>query len=309
MLGKRLIAQFQKLGHSALGLARDSRSEQRIQLLGGESRRADLFDADSLARAAEGAEVIVHAATAIPKVPKPRGQDWAANDRIRREGTRALAECAKRVGARALLVQSITWVAQPEDGSAFDESSPLHPDAVTQSAADMEEIAREAGARHGFHVAVLRFAWFHCPDSWHTRYFGEQLLANKLPIIGKGEALWSFIHADDAAAAMVAAARSDSGGLWHVTDNQPVLAGEYLKEFARRLGAKQPRRIPALLARVVLGRQAAKMLMSSTRTGNDRFRRDFQWSPQFPRYDSALDQIVTEWRRENFLGLGSRIAA
>ena len=309
VLGRRLVRQFRKRGHSVVGLARSARNEATIRGLGGESRQADIFDADSLARAAEGAEVVIHAATAIPTSPKPRAEDWKMNDWIRRDGTRALAAAAAQVGAAALLVQSITWVARPADQSAFDEDSPVNPDAITQSAADMEAIVQEAGSKHGFAAAVLRFAWFHAADSWHSRYFGEQLATRRFPIMGHGDAVWSWIHLDDAASAFVAAAENRRGGLWHVTDNEPVASGEYLRAFAERLAVRAPRQVPEWLARLVAGRAAVNFMMSSTRTSGARFQRDFDWAPRFAGYEQALDQIVGEWRQENFLGLGKRMAA
>jgi nucleoside-diphosphate-sugar epimerase len=308
VLGRRLLRQFRERGHRVVGLARSEKNEAIIRELGGESRQADLFNVDSLAEAAEGSEIVLHAATAIPTSSKPRVEDWKMNDRIRREGTRALAEAAARIGVAALVVQSITWVARPADQSPFDEDSPVHPDAVTQSAAEMEEIAREAGSKHHFDAMTLRFAWFHSADSWHTRYFGEQLLARKFPIIGKGDAIWSWIHLDDAAGAMVKAAENHRAGLWHVTDNVPVSSGEYLGAFARRLEAPEPRRVPEWLARLMAGREAVNFMTSSTRTSSARFQRDFGWAPRFAGYEQALNQIVGEWRQDNFLGLGKRAA-
>lgn len=309
VLGRRLVRQFRERGHGIIGLARSAKNEATIRGLGGESRQADLFDADSLARAAEGTEVVIHAATAIPTSPKPRAEDWKMNDRIRRDGTRALAEAAARIGAAALLVQSITWVARPADQSAFDEDSPVNPDAITQSAADMEAIAIEAGSQHGFAATVLRFASFHSADSWHTRYFGEQLAARRFPIVGKGDAIWSLIHLEDAASAFVAAAEGRRGGLWHVTDNAPVSSAEYLRAFAARLGAREPRQVPEWLARLLAGRKAVNFLVSSTRTSGAGFQRDFGWTPRYAGYKQALDEIVGQWRRENFLGLGTQMAA
>jgi nucleoside-diphosphate-sugar epimerase len=105
----------------------------------------------------------------------------------------------------------------------------------------METIARDTANKEGFKAAILRCGWFHAPDAAHTRYFGAQLLARKLPIIGKGDAMWQWIHVDDAATAFVTVAESGRGGLWHVTDDQPVSAGAYLAGFAQRLGAAAPR--------------------------------------------------------------------
>ena len=309
VLGRRLVQQFIERGHSAVCAARSAENEITIGKLRGESRRADLFDADSLARAAEGSDVVIHAATAIPTSAKPRPEDWKTNDRIRREGTRALAEAAAKAGAKQFLVQSITWVARPKDQSEFDEDTLPHTDFITRSTLDLETTAREAGGKHGFGVGILRCAWFHAPDAGHTRYFGEQLVARKLPILGKGDAIWQFVHVDDAASAFVTVAEANRSGLWHVTDEQPVTSGVYLSGFAKRLGAPAPRHVPVWIAKLAAGSAAVNFMTSSTQTSNARFRREFNWKPKYPSYREALDQIVGEWRRENFLGLGSRIAA
>jgi len=309
VLGRRLTQQFRRRGHIVMCLARNANNESAIRALGGEPRRSDLFDVDSLAAAAVGADVIVHAATAIPTAAKVKPQDWEMNDRIRRSGTRALAETAGRIGAEALLVQSITWVARPADQSAFDENSPLQPDAVTQSAADMETIAQEAGERQGFRTTILRCGWFYAPDAGHTRSFGELLMKRQLPVIGQGDAIWSWLHVYDAASAFVTAAEANKGGVWHVVDDQPVTAAEYLDTFARRLGAPAPRHVPTWLARILAGSFAVNFMASSTRTSNARFKRDFAWKPRFPSYREGLDDVLAAWQDENFLGLTRRSAA
>jgi nucleoside-diphosphate-sugar epimerase len=298
VLGRGLIQQLRERGHEAVGLARSARGEEVVRSLGGAPRRADLFDPDPLARAADGADVVIHAATSIPVKTRIRPADWAANDRIRREGTRALAQAATQVGAKVYLQQSIAWLARPADGSAFDENSTPRPDSVTQSALDGEQIAAEAGARSGMAVGVLRCGWFYGPDSPHTRILGEGLRKRKIPIIGDGEAIWACLHTDDAAGAFIAVAEAGKPGLWHVVDDLPVTARDVLTGFARRLGAPTPRHVPAWLARLVAGRYSVEFITSSTRTSNARIRREIGWSPRFPSFEAGLDQVVAAWRAE-----------
>ncbi|HYY59085.1 MAG TPA: NAD-dependent epimerase/dehydratase family protein, partial [Pyrinomonadaceae bacterium] len=168
VLGRGLVRQFVERGHSVLGLARSLEGEQVVRALGGQSRQADIFDADALAHAAEGADVVIHAATAIPLKTRTKPSDWEMNDRLRRAGTRALTACASEIGAKLYLQQSIVWLARPGDGSFFDEESKPHPDPVTQSALDAEQIAIEAGERNGFKTIVLRCGYFYGPDASHT---------------------------------------------------------------------------------------------------------------------------------------------
>src|SRR5712664_4824697 len=144
VLGRRLIRQLTARGHSVIGQVRSPKSESAVKEAGGQPRHADLFDAESLAKAAEGCDTVIHAATAIPTKQKPAPADWAMNDHIRRKGTRCLTEAAAKIGAKTYLQQSITWVARPKNESPFDEDSPLASEPAIKSAIDAEAIAREA---------------------------------------------------------------------------------------------------------------------------------------------------------------------
>lgn len=301
VLGRRLIQQFLTRGHSVVGLVRTPQGEQLVKSLGGESRISDLFDADALARAAEGANVVIHAATSIPNKRRLIPSDFEMNNRIRREGTRALTVCAAKIGAQLYLQQSIVWVAQPPDGSAFDEGSPTYPNSVTLSALEGEAIAHEAGKRFGFNVSVLRCGWFYSADSSHTRIMGEELFRRRMPIIGRGDAMKVLLHIDDAASAFVTVAEANRIGLWHVVDDHPVTMAEFLTGFVERLGAPSPRRVPVWLARLVAGKYLVNFLTSSIRTTNARFRREFGWAPRFPSFKEGLDQISVAWKSEGFL--------
>jgi nucleoside-diphosphate-sugar epimerase len=173
---------------------------------------------------------------------------------------------------------------------------------MTRSALDGEQIAVAAGERTGLAVGVLRCGWFYGPDSAHTRMLAEALRRRCLPILGKAEAVWACIHTEDAGGAFVAVAESGQGGLWHVVDDRPVTAQEFLTGFARRLGAPTPRRVPVWLVRLLAGRYAVEFLTSSTRTTNARIRQEVGWVPRFPSYEEGLDQVVVAWRAQ---GLGN----
>jgi len=295
VLGRRLVRQFVARGHSVIGLVRTPKAESTVREAGGEPRHADLFDADSLAQAAEGCEIVIHAATAISTKQKPGPADWAANDHIRRKGTRCLTEAAAKIGAKTYLQQSIAWVARPKDESPFDEHSPTVPEPTIQSAIDAEAIAREAGSTEGFTVSILRAGFFYDSESAHTRMIAEALRKRQMPVIGGGDAMWAMIHTDDAASSYVAAAEKPKTGVWHIVDNELVEVRTFLKEFAVRLGAPVPRRVPVWLARWLAGEQTVTYFTKSTRTTNAHFRRDFVWTPRFATYREGLDQIVAAW--------------
>ena len=297
-LGRRLVRQFVARSHSVIGQVRNPKAESAVKEAGGDPRQADLFDAESLARAADGCDTVIHAATAIPVKQKTTPADWAMNDRIRRKGTRCLTEAAAKIGAKTYLQQSIAWVARPKDESRFDERSPTVPVPAIQSVIDAEAIAREAESAEGFTVSILRGGFFYDSESAHTRMIADGLRKRQMPIIGSGEAEWALIHTDDAASAYVAVAEKPMSGVWHIVDNELVQVRTFLNEFAARLGAPAPRRVPVWLARWLAGEQAVAYFTKSTRTTNALLRHDFGWAPKYPTYRQGLEQIVAAWKEK-----------
>jgi nucleoside-diphosphate-sugar epimerase len=296
VLGRRIVQQLAARGHSVVALVRSREGERTIAGLGALARYADLFDAANLVHAAKGADVVIHAATSIPTKARTTLEDWQLNDRIRREGTEALARCAGQIGAKTFIFQSIVWVATPDDGSPFDETSQPHPNAITQSALDGEGITQEMCELGGFAAAVLRCGMFYGPDAAHTRMMAAGLKRRRMPIIGRGDNYWHCLHLDDAASGFVAAAEAGRSGLWHLVDNEPVRAGDLLRALAESLGAPSPRRVPVWLARLLAGRAAVDFFTLSTRTSNARFRQDFNWAPAYPTYREGIAQTVSAWQ-------------
>ena len=300
VLGRRLITGLREDGHEVIGLSRRPENDETVRALGAEPRHADLFDAKSLARAAEGADAIIRAATAIPRGIRFRTRDWAMNDRIRREGTRALTEAAGRIHATSYVQESIVWLASPADGASFDEEAVPVPRPWFRSAIDAEAIARQAARTHGFRAASVRFGTFYSADSDQTRTMGERLSRGNLPVLGHGDAVWSCTHVDDASRAMIAVVEAGLPGIWHAVDERPVTTEEFFGTFAEALGAPKPRHVPRWVARLALGRATANFLLMSTRTSGARLRRELGWSPRYPTVREGLQDIAERWKAEGF---------
>lgn len=303
VLGRRLVSQFTDHGYTAVGLTRDERGDTIVESRGGEPRRGDLFDEESVVRAAEGSDVVIHAATAIP-TENPSPEDWELNNRVRREGAQVLTKAAANVGADQYLQQSIVWVARQPDGTAFDEDSARHPDdPSTQSAVDAEDISREAGEQYGFDVSILRCGYFYASDSYHTKEQGEALIQGNQPIIdGSEDAKISRVHVSDAASGFVAAAEGNLSGLWHVIDNEPVTMAEFSTTLAERLDASAPERVSEEVARREMGDVQVELLCTPMPTSNDKLRAETDWEPQYSTYKEGLDHVVKTWESEGFLG-------
>ena len=301
VLGKRLVKGLSGPGHTVTCMTRSARGEETVRSVGGVPSRAALFDKDALLKDIEGSDVVIHAATSIPVKKRLKPEDFRLNDRIRREGTEIVTDCALEAGARKLIFQDVVWVSRPEDGSFYDEGSPVVPLPAVQSGIDGEKIVLGAGEKHGMVATVLRCGFFYGSDTAPTRQKGTGLKKRTFPIIGDGEALWSLIHIDDAASAFVTAALEDLPGIWHVVDDMPVRTGDFLNYFAGRIGAPPPYRFPVWLARFLAGGSSVGFFTASNNTSGAQLKSASGWSPKYPTYREGIPQVVRDWKAEGFI--------
>ena len=306
VLGRRLVEECTDRGHDVVGVTRDDRGDAIVREHGGRPHRGDVLDRESLVDGAAGADVLVHAATKIPTDTRPSEADWVENDRVRRQGAENLVAAAGAVDADRVLMQSIVWLVRNEDGSPFDEYAEPNPDRTTRSALDAERIVTRGADEHGFEPVVLRCGWFYAPDAAHTRLFGEQLLARRLPILGRGvlgrtDARLSFVHVDDAARAFAAATEGDATGTFHVVDDEPVTYAAFLRTFADELDAPAPFRVPAWFARFVVPSETLDLLTHPMPTSNDRMRDVFDWAPTYSTVRDGVEQVVEQWLTDGTL--------
>ena len=81
----------------------------------------------------------------------------------------------------------------------------------------------------------------------------------RVPIIGEGGGIWSFIHIDDAARFTLAALMRGAPGIYNIVDDDPAPVSQWLPALAEALDAKPPRWVPAWLARILIGNAVVVM--------------------------------------------------
>jgi NAD dependent epimerase/dehydratase family enzyme len=104
----------------------------------------------------------------------------------------------------------------------------------------------------------------------------------QLSIVGSGRGVTSFIHIDDAASAAVAALDAQTSGVFNMVDNDPASAAEWMPAYARALSAPPPRRVPVLLARLVLGESLTEWITTMRGASNRAAVSALGWKPRFP---------------------------
>ncbi len=187
-----------------------------------------------------GSEAILHLATNVPAYPKMgRPKHWAMHNRLRTEATRNLVDAARQSGVRRLVKESVTFVYADGGDTWLDEDAPLIAElGMIAPTIDGEKIALELAEGDGA-TAVLRFGLFY--GGAGNRGTDEMLKLAKTGrslVAGKPGAFMSSIHADDAAAAVVAALDAPTG-IYNVADDEPLTRRHALDTFAGAFGTRK----------------------------------------------------------------------
>lgn len=287
VIGRRLIPQLATAGHEVTGMTRSAAKSDVLRALGAEPVIADAFDGAAMQSVLSAArpEAVIHQLTSLPRRIDPRkiAKDFATNDRLRREGTRILVEAAQAAGAKRIIAQSIAFAYAPgPPGTVHVEDDPLYVDAPepfrrsARALAQLEQTVAQAGG------ITLRYGYFYGPGSSIAAdgSIGEDLARRRLPIVGGGTGVWSFIHVDDAAAATVAALSSAiTPAVYNIVDDDPALVAQWLPGLTTALGAPKPWRVPAWLARPLAGSYGVATMTTAQGASNSLAKRELGWSP------------------------------
>jgi nucleoside-diphosphate-sugar epimerase len=144
---------------------------------------------------------------------------------------------------------------------------------------------------------VLRYGSLYGPGTNVADEFAELIHRRKFPLVGDGGGIWSFVHADDAAAATALAVEQGDRGVYDVVDDDPAPVAEWLPYLAEVLGAPRPRRVPVWLARFAIGEVGVEMMTRIRGSSNAKAKRELGFEPIWPSWregfrDGLLDRAL-----------------
>jgi nucleoside-diphosphate-sugar epimerase len=287
VIGARLLPLLRAAGHEVTAMTRSPQRAEALRAAGAQAAVADALDADTVNAAFARArpDAVIHQLTSLPQRIDPRRmeRDFAINDRLRSEGTRILVDAASAAGATRIVAQSIAFAYAPgEPGTLHGEDDPLNLDArepFRRSVRAVAELERTVAQARG---VVLRYGYFYGPRSAISRdgSMAEELARRRMPIVGGGEGVWSFIHVDDAAQATLAALARERPGIFNIVDDDPAPVSQWLPALAAALGAPRPLRVPAWIARIVAGSYGVEAMTRAQGASNELARSQLGWAPE-----------------------------
>jgi nucleoside-diphosphate-sugar epimerase len=138
-IGRPLIAELVRRGHTVTGMTRSDAGARALANLGAAVARVSAFDAPAVERALwqSRAEVVIDELTALPRHPSEMAAAAAGDRKLRLEGGENLYRTARACGVRRYIQQSSGFFLKPGSGLA-DESEGLAVDASPRVAASAQ---------------------------------------------------------------------------------------------------------------------------------------------------------------------------
>jgi nucleoside-diphosphate-sugar epimerase len=287
VIGRRLVPLLLADGHHVSGMTRSPSRAEEMRASGAEAVVCDVFDAQALEAAVVEAQpdAVVHELTDLPKRIEPRKYktQLAPTNKIRREGTRNLVAAARAAGAQRFVAQSIAFAYEASGDLVKAESAPLAlaspppMDEAIAAVAELERLVLEFGG------LVLRYGFLYGPATVFANdgFYAELAHKRRLPVIGAGSGMNSFIHVDDAAKATVAALERGSSGVYNIVDDDPAPAREWVPAYAQAIGAPTPMRLPRWVGRLAAGSIAVEAMTTQRAASNAKVKRELGWVPDY----------------------------
>jgi nucleoside-diphosphate-sugar epimerase len=211
-----------------------------VRELGAEAVKGDLDDRESLRAGAEGCEVAFHAAAKV--------EDWgdpAEFERLNVGGTRNAIDACRDAGVRRVVhvgTEAALMAGRPLVN--VDEGAALRPDSpalYSSSKAKAEQLVRAANG-DGLETVVVRprFVWGR-GDTTLLPAIIEMVRSGRFRWIGGGRQLTATTHVDNTVEGLwLGATKAQAGGVYFVTDGEPVVFREFLTAMLGTQGVEIP---------------------------------------------------------------------
>jgi nucleoside-diphosphate-sugar epimerase len=305
-VGKRLVPLLRERGHDVIAMTRSPHNKNTLSSMGAEPVIADGLDRDAVMNAVARSEpeVVVHQMTSLAGLKNFRrfDKEFALTNRLRTEGTDHLLRAAREAGVRRLVAASYTsWPYAREGTPVKGEEDPLDPSppaAMSETLAAIRHLESAVTSAEGLEGVVLRYGGFYGAGTSMAPggEFWEQIRKRKVPVIGDGAGIWSFVHLDDVATATAAAIEGGVTGVYNVVDDDPAPVSEWLPAAAEIIGGKPPLHVPVWVGRLAAGEVIVSLMTRIRGASNAKAKRELGWTPQYPSWRDGFRALAEAGR-------------
>lgn len=295
-IGTALARRLATEGHELRALVRATSRTAELDALGVATFTGDIADPETkrgvMREAMSGADWVVHLAAELdPAAP------LACMRRVNVEGSRAVAELARRLGVGGLLsVSSVAYFGgSPDDGSpATEETPPMtpFPSAYSLTKHEGEQAIRAfatKGSEHGLRVRTVYPSLVYGPPGKKSgaNWLLRAILKERFPVMVGADRKTSWVFIDDVVEGILRVMHLPDDGGAAAADHSYLLAGDVasVREVARRVGELGGVEVPKINLPVGVARAVTALSAPFFRLAGKR--------PPLPK--EQLDNLARHW--------------
>ena len=129
---------------------------------------------------------------------------------------------------------------------------------------EAQNYAQSACSKDNNAFAVACMSDVYGAGGWLASQIVPRIKKNRFKVPGDGEYVKSFVHIDDAVAALGAIGMDSKEGIHILADSEPVMFSEFIRYICKLLDHKYPGNVPSMIAKMLMGQDAVKMLTTPT---------------------------------------------
>jgi len=313
-LGGKTIDLLLKEGHEAVAMVRSTSNQEGLSK-NIEVREADLFDQESLEKAVQGVDAVIHFAAYFNFYPS----DEELMFKVNIEGTKNLMNACVGTTVQRFIYCSSTETMGPIRFPPGTEDSELRPDySYGESKVLAERAIREISKNTNLGHIIIRPTGVMGEGDLYVIYeVAAQLYEGKVFALPSDlSAEFMYTHVDDVVAGFVAALTPMSAlnNTFILCPDEPMSWEEFVDVMTTRLGVKPPRlRVPRIFAKFGMmllspfknrkkntffwHGKSVDMMFATRVYSNEKAKRTLGWTPKVTMVEGF--QRAVDWYFEN----------
>jgi nucleoside-diphosphate-sugar epimerase len=238
--GGHLARALAERGSHVQALVRRPADASALERSGVTLIEGDLRDRQALARATRDVECVFH----IAAVYRQAGLPAATYRDINAVAVRDVIAAAAANGVRRVVHCSTVGVHGDVEHPPAGEDAPLKPGDIYQvTKLEGETLAREAGARTGVEVVIVRPTGIYGPGDRRLLKLFRGVARGRFPMLGRGRIYYHLTYIDDLVAGFILCATSPAaaGRTYILAGPEVTTLNELVSRVARQAGVAPPR--------------------------------------------------------------------
>ena len=288
LLGSYLVPNLLSRGYNVTVLSRNAAALSELESRGVKGILGDLLEPEAFISTLTPQDVVVSIAMPLELGRMSRKKFELVSERTTKF-TRSALDIGYKLECPIIFTLGTSYRTGP--GEVADETWPIERFGLTLAGVEAEHLIQEAGAE-GHPIIQMIPGQIYGPGGMFLKMY-QMLKSGKFGVVGKGANHIPRIHVEDCAEAYALAIdKLPINNSFIVADDTPCTMREFMDLMASCAGMSKPRKIPRLLARIIMGKLLLKTMGIDCIVSNAKLKEVLGWELKYPSYREGLPAAI-----------------